>query len=158
MSLAIPRRFCHRLISQHIRFARAYSSVEDFHIRNRTITEKLLKYRSMLNKLRKTSRNYITKIVLLLASRYVTWNLFPATRYFTSRVLWWRELQTSIDTLACTFKKKTFSQTHKFIPQNKLIPLYDWSTNPLHSIATFISLVVRWQTGFSTTWWCIFKP
>ena len=30
-------------ISKLIRFARACSSVEDFHIRNRTITEKLLK-------------------------------------------------------------------------------------------------------------------
>ena len=41
-------------ISQLIRFARACTSVEDFHIRNRAITEKLLKQGYRYHKLRKT--------------------------------------------------------------------------------------------------------
>ena len=41
-------------ISQLIRFARACTSVEDFHIRNLTITEKLLKQGYRYHKLRKT--------------------------------------------------------------------------------------------------------
>lgn len=41
-------------ISQLIRFARASSSIEDFHVRNRTITEKLLSQGYRYHKLRKT--------------------------------------------------------------------------------------------------------
>ena len=36
--------------------------------------------------------------------------------------------------------------------------LYFWLSIHLQSIATLFSLVVRWQTGFSTTWWCGLKP
>ena len=41
-------------ISQLIRFARACSSIEDFNIRNRSLTEKLLKQGYRYHKLRKT--------------------------------------------------------------------------------------------------------
>ena len=51
----VPRAISYGVyISQLIRFARACSSVEDFHIRNRTITEKLLKQGYRYNKLRNT--------------------------------------------------------------------------------------------------------
>ena len=53
-------------ISQPIRFARAFSSVEDFHIRNRTITEKLLKQGYRFNKLWKTlSKFYYRNLPLI---------------------------------------------------------------------------------------------
>ena len=41
-------------VSQLIRFARACSSIDDFHLRNRTITEKLLSQGYRYHKLRKT--------------------------------------------------------------------------------------------------------
>ena len=54
------------------------------------------------------------------------------------------------------------SYYHKIIMQffQFLDTLHVWLSIPLQSIATIFSLVVRWQTGFSTTctWWCIFKP
>ena len=53
-------------ISQLIRFARACSSVEDFHIRNRTITEKILKQGYRYNKLRKIfSKFYYRNLPLI---------------------------------------------------------------------------------------------
>ena len=53
-------------ISQLIRFARACSSVEDFHIRNRAITETLLKQGYRFNKLRKTfSKFYYRNLPLI---------------------------------------------------------------------------------------------
>ena len=33
--------------------------------------------------------------------------------------------------------------------------LHVWLSIPLRSIAMSFSLVVRWQTGFTSTWWCI---
>ena len=59
-------------ISQLIRFARACSSVKDFHIRNRTITEKPLKQGYNLINFGKHSRSSIIEIFLLLASIKVT--------------------------------------------------------------------------------------
>ena len=60
-------------------------------------------------------------------------------------------------------------QTHQIIPK-KRTTMYDpvtsilqrtsrFVTTPLLSIAIPLSLVERWQTGFSTSsWWCILKP
>ena len=53
-------------ILQLIRFARVYSFVDYFHIRNRTITEKLLKQGYRFNKLRKTvSKFYYRNLTLI---------------------------------------------------------------------------------------------
>ena len=58
-------------ISQLIRFARACSSVEDFNIRNRTITEKLLKQGYRFHKLRKTfSKFYHRNLPLISKYKY----------------------------------------------------------------------------------------
>ena len=58
--------------TQLIRFARACSSVEDFHIRNRTITEKLLKQGYSFNKLRKTFSKFYYRNLPLITSINVT--------------------------------------------------------------------------------------
>jgi len=53
-------------ISQLIRFARACSSVEDFNIRNRALTEKLLKQGYRYHKLRKTFSKFYHRNLLLI--------------------------------------------------------------------------------------------
>ena len=53
-------------ISQLIRFARACSSVEDFNIRNRTLTEKLLKQGYRYHKLRKTFSKFYHRNLALI--------------------------------------------------------------------------------------------
>ena len=53
-------------ISQLIRFARACTSVEDFHIRNQTITEKLLKQGYRYHKLRKTFSKFFYRNLPLI--------------------------------------------------------------------------------------------
>ena len=58
--------------SQLIRFARACSSVEDFHIRNQTITEKLLKQGYRFNKLRKTFSKFYYRNLPLISKVNVT--------------------------------------------------------------------------------------
>ena len=55
-------------ISQLIRFCRACSFVDDFNIRNRSLTERLLKQGYRYHKLRKTFQNFI--IGISLVSKY----------------------------------------------------------------------------------------
>ena len=56
-----------------------------------------------------------------------------------------------------------FLQTHQIIPQKKILiqlyckALHVWLSIPLLSIAMLSSLVVRWQSGLSTTLRYIFK-
>ena len=54
-------------VSQLIRFARACSFVEDFHIRNRTITEKLLQQGYRFDKLRKTFSKFYHRNLPLIS-------------------------------------------------------------------------------------------
>jgi len=64
-------------ISQHFRFARACSSVEDFHIRKRTTTEKkLLKQGYRFNKLRKTFSKFYYRKFPLISKYKCNWKYF----------------------------------------------------------------------------------
>ena len=56
------------------------------------------------------------------------------------------------------FYKRIKSFLKKKLWQLYCNALHVYLSIPLQSIDTLFYLVVRWQTGFSTTWWCIFKP
>ena len=143
-------------ISQRVRFAKACSSVEDFHIRSRTITEKnSLNKDTGITNFAKPSPNSIIEIFRSLVNINVIWKL-SCDRVFLIRtfmVTWFANFVRFLDMyiLKIFFTSvSNHSSIKKSMTQLYRNALLVWLSIPLQSIAMPFYLVVRRQTGFST--------
>jgi len=103
--------------------------------------------------------NFITEIFLSLTLTNIIWNL-SCNKVFLTRnfmVTWFTNFVRFLDMyiLIIFFTNVSTHSPKKIMTKLYRNALLVWLSIPLQSIAMPFYLVVRWHTGFSTTWWCI---
>ena len=103
----------------------------------------------------------ILEIFLSLVNTNAIWKLY-CDRVFLIRnfmVTWFTNFVRFLNMhilKICFFKRIiSYHSPKKIMIQLYCNAFHVWLSIPLQSIAMPFYLVVRWHTGFSTTWWCI---
>ena len=136
-------------ISQLIRFAKASSYVADFNIRNKLLTQKLLKQGYRYHKLRKTFSKFYRRYYDLIAKFQV--GLKSLLRQGLSEPDFYGDL---VYRLKKIVGSNNFSaQFVKIISHYKKIG-YNINIVAISGLVTLLSsLIARWWVGLQTLWW-----